>query len=33
MKEFVLTQSYNSLEEMLNSAEATIYKEKLKLSI
>lgn len=30
MKEFVLTQPYNSLEEMLNSAEVAIYKEELR---
>jgi hypothetical protein len=29
MKEYVLTQPYNSLEEMLNSAEMSIYKEEL----
>lgn len=29
MKLFVLTQPYNSLEEMLNSAEVGIYKEEL----
>ena len=29
MKEFVLTQPYNSLEEMLNSAEVEIYMEEL----
>lgn len=29
MKEFVLTQPYGSLEEMLNSAEVSIYKEEL----
>jgi hypothetical protein len=29
MKEFVLTQPYASLEEMLNSAEVAIYKEEL----
>lgn len=29
MKEFVLTQPYNSLEEMLNSGEVAVYKEEL----
>lgn len=29
MKEFVLTQPYGSLEEMLNSAEVAVYKEEL----
>lgn len=29
MKEFVLTQSYGSIEEMLNSVEVAIYKEEL----
>ena len=29
MKEFILTQPYGSLEEMLNSAEVEIYKEEL----
>lgn len=29
MKEFILTQPYASLEEMLNSAEVAIYKEEL----
>lgn len=29
MKEFVLTQPYASLEEMLNSAEVAVYKEEL----
>ena len=29
MKEFVLTQPYGSLEEMLNSAEVAVYKEDL----
>lgn len=29
MKEFILTQPYGSLEEMLNSAEVGIYKEEL----
>jgi len=29
MKEFVLTQPYNSLDEMLNSGEVAVYKEEL----
>ena len=29
MKEFILTQSYGSIEEMLNSVEVAIYKEEL----
>jgi hypothetical protein len=29
MKEYVLTQPYNSLEEMINSAEVCVYKEEL----
>ena len=29
MKEFVLTQPYANLEEMLNSAEVDVYKEEL----
>lgn len=29
MKEFVLTQPYNTLEEMLNSGEVAVYKEEL----
>ena len=29
MKEFVLTQPYNSLEDMLNSGEVAVYKEEL----
>ena len=32
MKEFVLTQPYNSLEEMLSSVEVNIYKEELEMS-
>lgn len=32
MKEFILTQPYANLEEMLNSAEVTIYKEELQQS-
>jgi hypothetical protein len=32
MKEFVLTQPYSNLEEMMNSAEVGIYKEELKNS-
>ena len=29
MKEFILTQPYNSIEEMLNSGEVAVYKEEL----
>ena len=29
MKEFILTQPYGSLEEMLNSAEVAVYREEL----
>ena len=29
MKEFILTQPYNTLEEMLNSGEVAVYKEEL----
>jgi hypothetical protein len=30
MKEFILTQPYNNLEEMINSGEVGVYKEELK---
>lgn len=30
MKEFILTQSYSTIEEMLNSGEVAVYKDELK---